>query len=145
MFETYLDDEINYPYLDSLDGKNLWNTIKLSFDKYWFIVEVISNSNDGLLKNSFMVADVEKLLDFKHKQNFEIHNLYLVHSGWFDNKEGWKIEELSEVWKSMEPNPNYEQISYIFILKNQSRYIDSSISTPEEELCNKKLLLKLMT
>ena len=143
MFETYLDGEKTYPYMNSSEGEKLWDSIQSNFCRYRFIVKVISPSEDGPINNMFLINDIEKLIDFKKKKKFKILNLYLLHSGLFDCSVGWKIEELSKVWEAIEPNMKDGQLSYIFLLKDHSKYVISSLSTPEAKLLNKKIIIKI--
>lgn len=143
VFETYLDGEKSYPYMNSSEGEKLWDSIQSDFHMYRFIVKVNSPSKDGSISKTFLIDSVEKLLDFKKKKKFKILNLYLLHSGLFGCSEDWKIEELTKVWETIEPNMKDEQLSYIFLLKDHSKYVISSLSTPEAELLNKKLIIKI--
>lgn len=139
MFETYLNDERAYPYLDLSAGNKLWESIQSNFHRYRYIVKAISNSHIGSIKNTFLLDNIEELLNLKKKKDIKILNIHLLYSGC---TEGWKLKEVSEIWEAIEPDFNYEQTSYIFILKNNSRHVKSSFSTPEEMLLNKKLLHK---
>ena len=141
MFESYLDGERTYPYMNSSEGEKLWDSIQSNFDRYRFIVKVISPPEDSSINNIFLIDDIEKLLAFKKK--FKILNLYLLHSGLFGYSEDWKLEELSEVWEAVEPNMKNDKLSYIFLLKDRSKYVISSLLIPDAKLLNKKIIIKI--
>jgi len=144
MFETHISAEEYIPSELTIDGLRAWNSVHTRLHVPWLHVVYASKSAEGyVLSQIAFLTYVDQLLQLDHQSKMKIIEVNLVSPEHLNNKGGWEMESLQEIWIGFEPVTEHKQESEIFVLKNGNRYCYSPLSTTEEDLLDKKLIFKI--
>lgn len=135
MFETNDIARLNNqpPSLVNGVGEQFWSHVTLKLDAPWFHIAFNVQASDGSKRqNVIFVTDIGDLVDLNNDKLFEIEQVYLVSPGRINKHGKWMMEVVSNILAGLEPD--YDLFSYIYVLENGDRYINSDLDSKEHEL-----------
>ena len=144
MFETVNSAEVIMPpELGLLDEKVWWYT-KLRLHTHWFYVvcEYLDITGDKY-SEMYLISQHYQLRDLQESHDHTIRQMYIVTPGYMNGSNKWKMEEMSEILVGIEPENINDQEAYIYVLGNGDRYVDSLLSTGENDLLYIKRFIAL--
>ena len=144
MFETHNSAEEYIPREFTVKGLRLWSSVHTRLHVPWLHVVYTSKNSDGYVVSQIaFLTYVDQLLHLDQQTDMKILEVNLVSPKHINNKGSWEMEPLMEIWIGFEPDIEHKQAAEIFVLKNGNRYSDSSLSTNEGDLLDKKLIFKI--
>lgn len=141
MFETVTAAEIIIPDELKDHGEQAWWYVRNRLHMRWFHATcAFSYGNDQKDVHMLFLTQIDHLLEVKNEETITILEVDLVSPRHMNNGERWNMEPLSEILVGYEPDTEYQQDAHIFVLSDGTRYVDSGLSTKEDDLLNKKTI-----
>ena len=141
MFETLDHAEVTIPLGFAGAGERLWQFVTLRIHVCWFFVVYSTVTEDNLrVSRNIFLTHVDDLVDLTTVPDIKIVEVHLVSPKHINKKGEWKMERVEKIWIGQEPDIDHEQYTYVYALKNGSRYMDSSLCRNEEKLKNKRIV-----
>ena len=139
MFETNDMSRMNNPLTLLGDDNYLWSNVSLRLHVPWFyVVYSIDYEDDSKNLDILFVSNIKELINMSNEIIVHIDQVYLVSPGHLNKSDKWMMEPIDKIMEGSEPE--YNQISHIYIVENGNRYIDSGFGSKEEKLINIKTL-----
>jgi len=139
MFETNNMSRMNNPLTLLGDDNYLWSNVSLRLHVPWFyVVYNIDYEDDSKNLEILFVSNIKELINMSNEIIVHIEQVYLVSPGHLNKCDKWMMEPIDKILEGSEPE--YNQISHIYIVENGNRYIDSGFGSKEEKLINIKTL-----
>lgn len=143
MFETLEDAEICLPPVFGDTRRRLWAYVTLRLHIPWFYVTYrFQLKEDEPLRHMALLTRVEHLVQMVQDPGAEIEEIEIMLPGHMSGKDNWTMEPLTEVWECLEPGTE-DQTSYVFVTGSGTRYVESSLHTPEADLLDKELVFSV--
>ena len=144
MFETHDSAEECIPSELTINGLRAWNSVHTRLHVPWLHVVYASKGSDGIMLGQIaFLTYVDQLLQLDHQSDKIIIEVNLVSPKHLNNKGGWEMKALKEIWIGFEPDTEYQQETEIFVLKNGNRYTYSPLDTTEDNLLEKGLIFRV--
>ncbi|VXB16920.1 hypothetical protein [Pseudomonas sp. 8O] len=82
-------------------GTHMWRYVECLTSRAWFYVAVLEHHEDFTRPTIYMIKDLEDLLELAGAadQGCEIDRVDLVSPGDLNGSEGWKMDELKEIFR----------------------------------------------
>jgi hypothetical protein len=139
MFETVDYAELPIPKGLFEDGERLWQFVIMRLHVCWFYVIYETTALDDCeVSHIILLQNVNDLVEFSSVKEFKLIEAYLVSPKYINKKGNWKMEPLKEIWVASEPE--FEQKSYIYVLRDGSRYVQATLCDSESQLIEKRLV-----
>ena len=132
MFITNEASNIFNPFSPKENKEYIWSNVSLRLHIPWFYIVYSVEGEYGTHSSMVLVASVVHLIDLNNDDQINIQQAYLVSPGYVNSTDQWRIEPIKEIFSGIEPE--YEQMSYIYVLENGGRYVCSDLNSKEEEL-----------
>lgn len=147
MFETNDSAEISVPSAFSEPGMRVWTHVKYTLHMPWFHVvcrfRYEDNEEEYALHQMMFFTRVEQLLQLQQERpQIQMVEIDLVSPGHMNGTDRWKLEPLAEIWEGTEPEAE-NQLAYVYVLEDGTRYFYSGLCHHENELRNLRRILKL--
>lgn len=99
MFATLDTDEM-IPERDlATPGERWWTFIQIAISRPWFIVPlVLKAERRPTVDHTVMVAHPSRLTDLQQHPGLLLERVWMVSPRLINGTDGWRIDELSEVW-----------------------------------------------
>ncbi|VAW82623.1 hypothetical protein MNBD_GAMMA12-573 [hydrothermal vent metagenome] len=144
MFVTLESSEVFVPPGLKIPNEKTWWYTKMRLHIRWFYITGEHADDEGYISSEmYLMSQVNQLLELHMSKNITIRQIYLVSPSYTNSSGVWEMDEFSEILVGTEPNSKNDQEAYIFVLKNGTRYVDSLLSTKEQDIQDIKQLVTL--
>ena len=134
MFSTQDDVDAGIPDFYENSGFRLWKCIRKHMFTCWFQVTYRVAGED--MHEIYFMHSVMDVLSFTKLEDVKIIEVYVISPDYLNGSQGWKMERLREILVAEEPLVD-GQPAYVYVVDQNTRYVDSEIQTPEKYLINK--------
>lgn len=140
MFETH--DNGKRKTFFAIPGEHHWDYVCVSVPMPWFHVTCTISNHEGIsLSLSFMLSNLEQLLEITQRHDVKIAFVDLVSPGHMNDAGRWKMEPLKEIW--MRTDARYpDQHGHEYILENGKSYLDIT-APPIAKACMDKPIFRM--
>jgi len=113
-----------------------WDYVECKLFQPWFHIECRfhDNEKDEYYSKVLLVRYVDQVLSLDAAPLITITDISFVTPPSLNNQGCWIMEKLKEIWIGNEPGIEHIQEGNIFIMQNNNRYVQSALSTPENQL-----------
>lgn len=134
MFETNKGSEFMVPPLLARDGYRIWGDTGHRIHVPWFHVTVCQTDELGRHMRLRFISQIPQLINLAADDNgpAQMVSVRLVSPADLNGTGDWQMEPLREIWQGTEPD--YDQLSTVYVLADNRRYVDSDTRTPESQL-----------
>lgn len=132
MFITNEASNIFNPFSPKENKEYLWSNVSFRLHIPYFYIAYSVDDEDGTHSYMVLVASVVHLIGLNNDDHINIQQAYLISPGHVNSTDQWMMEPIEEVFSGLEPE--YDQLSYIYVLENGGRYVCSDLNSKEEEL-----------
>lgn len=142
MFETADHAEIPVPDPFRAQGERVWAYVEIALHVPWFclVYRVPDDEGGGHLRRSIFLSEVRQLVEFQARGP-KIYEVQVVLPSHLTGARRWTMQPLAEVWEGVEPKAKGQK-SYVYVLANGKRYLNSGLTENETDLIDRKRIYK---
>lgn len=104
MFHTYPEAEASVPKALAPNGERLWHWVELGLNMPYFLLEVLTETEDGPFTRHIVSGDVRMVLHTANtpNENVRLLSASLLSPGYVNGTDGYALGRLSEIWSADE-------------------------------------------
>lgn len=104
MLHTYPDAEVTLPKALAPNGERLWHWVELGLNCPYFLLEVLTETEDGPYTRQIVSADVQMLLHTANtpSENVRLLSVSVLTPAYVNGTDGYAFGRLSELWSADE-------------------------------------------
>jgi len=145
MFETRRNSEVFLPKVfQGSEDTQAWSHVSKRLHTPWlYIICCPSGKEVDQAPKILFLSNAMDLLVIQKDTSSTISEAYAVLPGYLNGSDSWKMSLLDHILIGNEPIADLEQHAYIYVLKNKQRFVDSALSTKEDDLKSIRLLCRI--
>jgi hypothetical protein len=128
MFHTYPEAEVTLPAAVGSGGERLWHWVELGLNSPYFLLEVLTETEEGPLVRHVFTADVRMVLHTTNtpNENVRLLSASVLSPGSVNGTDGYTLSRLSELWSADEDS----FLDLLFVLEDGSAQRFTEQDTP---------------